>query len=111
MTETMVERVARAICCHKNGVFVGCSAKHDGSPFTICQAHTFRDDARAAIEEMREPTESMVNRVAPAAFISIDRGAKENRELEQQAEDYAAPNKRKAIDTWKAMITAALGDG
>lgn len=52
--ETMVERVARAICCHKNGVFVGCSAKHDGSPFAICQAHTFRDDARAAIEAMRD---------------------------------------------------------
>lgn len=48
MTE-QVEKVARAICCHKNGVFSGCSAKFDNSPFTVCQAHTFMDDARAAI--------------------------------------------------------------
>jgi hypothetical protein len=47
-TQKAVEAAARAICCkaHK----LGCTAQHDASPFTACQAHTYRDDAINALE-------------------------------------------------------------
>lgn len=49
LTEQQIAEIARAICCHRDGVPTGCAAKCDGSPFSICQAHTFRGDAIAAL--------------------------------------------------------------
>lgn len=48
MSEELVEAVARAICCH-----TGCVNRHSGSQYAICQAHTFKKDARAALAVAR----------------------------------------------------------
>lgn len=54
MVESMVERVARAICDSANGEH-GCGG--------FCQAVVnYGDAARAAIEAMREPTRDMIAR-------------------------------------------------
>ena len=52
MTE-MVERVARGLCCGRGP----CLADEID---IVCEADLHRDDARRAIEAMREPTEGMV---------------------------------------------------
>ena len=53
----------------------------------------------------------MLKRTVPAVTISIDRGPALNREAQQQAEDFAAPRRRDAANVYRAMITAALGEG
>lgn len=52
-TREMVERVARALCQRKNGW-------RNDPGFIDRQWHLDIEDARAAIEAMREPTEAMV---------------------------------------------------
>lgn len=95
----MVERVRKAIEAHCYEV--GFQLKPDAGNRL----------ARAAIEAMREPTEDMLKRTVPAVTISIDRGPALNREAQQQAEDFAAPRRRDAANVYRAMITAALGEG
>jgi len=41
------ERIARAICCHGRTC---CNS--DGRPYVVCQAHTFMEDADAALAEV-----------------------------------------------------------
>jgi len=67
-SQRAVEAAAEAICCkaHK----LGCAATHSGSPFTACQAHTYRDDALNALTAAlavdgvalvpKEPTQAMI---------------------------------------------------
>lgn len=54
----LVEACARALCCPN-----GC--RKGNSKWSICQAHTFRDDARAVIpvvlNSLREPTPEMLD--------------------------------------------------
>lgn len=78
----MVERVARAICCPH-----GC--RNVDTQYAVCQAGTYRADARAAIEAMREPTEAMVNACVEYA------GAYDVQHTE-------------ARDNYRAMIAVAL---
>jgi len=58
MTDTpgMVERVARVLCW-KNGMNPDLTLGGDGENFLW---HEYEDEARAAIEAMREPTQGMI---------------------------------------------------
>jgi hypothetical protein len=58
----MVERVSKAICC-PSGVCGAQGALYNPirGQVSICQAHTFRADARAAIEATLEPTADMID--------------------------------------------------
>lgn len=75
----MVERVAKAIVARRK-LPSGCSINWD----------CFREDARAAIEAMREPTEEMKN-IDPAYYGRC-------------------PTCGGVEQSWPAMIDAALGD-
>lgn len=84
MAETMIERVAKAMAKK-------CNRSHDW-PFWI-------EEARAAIEELREPTKSMVR--AAAKSMSADC---------RPIEGYVS-NKVKHRIRYQAMIDAALSEG
>jgi hypothetical protein len=82
----MIERVARAIC----------AASGSPDPDEIWNGHPlweeFSDDARAAIEAMREPTEPMMQAAESEAEAYFGNG-QERLEPEQ---------------VWRVMIDAAL---
>ena len=89
--ESMVERVARALClrCHDNPDSTHGGSRDGGSLPKGQPAWTaWEDDARAAIAAMREPTTAM--RHAGVDAVYDGRGA--------------------YLDAWDAMITAALSD-
>jgi hypothetical protein len=81
MTDTMIERAARAIYEKRNGAGCkpwGIQPKSHKAPYL--------DDARAAISAMMEPSERMIE----ARFNAVGKGGKAE---------------------WEAMITAALEEG
>lgn len=53
VTDAMVKAGAAAMCC--NAQTLGCAAKHLNAEFTVCQLHTFMDDARRCLEAARQP--------------------------------------------------------
>lgn len=68
MSETMVERVARAIAEASGALWE--AEDHEGRAL-------FRRDARAAIEAMREPTDEMV-------IAGLEAGARHNKPYEEK---------------------------
>ena len=52
-SESMVERVARALCCPSGVCGAPETRDHLRGNVGICQAHSYRKDARAAIEAMK----------------------------------------------------------
>lgn len=87
----MIVRVARAICCPV-GVCQATEARnHIRGRVGICQAHSFRTDAVAAVFAMREPTEAMVMALLTEKCLA---DTQHNRDI--------------ATLDWQEMIDAAL---
>lgn len=87
----MVERVARAIC-RAHGKWI-----EDES------WHTYQDEARAAIEAMREPTMEMRNGVRPQEYtIKHYHGSGHHRSFPTLG---SGP-----VQIWQDMIDAALSE-
>jgi hypothetical protein len=93
MTNSMIERVARALYERARNPAApaeGGYVSNDEPPYTTLDGKwNLSDMARAAIEAMREPTEAMVTAGGHAALDSVS----------QRAD---------ARDAWEAMIDAAL---
>ena len=102
----MVEAVARAICCGCGLNGSGCAAQFDGAKFSICQAHTYRKDARAAIEAMREPDQQMLDAVKPWPA----HWAKDGPDYPARHAAYLTDQVAARSD-WQTMIDAALTNG
>lgn len=86
---TMVERVARALCCGWHSGSCVCEEMGDSK---ACQAvHEF-EKARAAIETMREPTDEILFAIFP--HLSTHDRIKED-----------------GIPIWRDAIDAALKEG
>jgi hypothetical protein len=97
--QTMVERVARAICSKTNIAMEGVTEIHLDNPDYVIPAHKRTDgvaiprwklyveQARAAIEAIRQPTKAM-----------IEAGAKGSGEDSEMT----------ALGAWEEMIDAAL---
>ena len=68
MTESMIERVAKTLCALDGHApdAVGGDSFDDG----LVHWHTYIQEARAAIEVMREPTDLMLEAIATAQSIS-----------------------------------------
>ena len=98
MSESMVERVARALC-KLDGVDPDGPTTRGSVNWKLCE-----EDARAAIEAMREPTQGMIN-ILSEAYFNI-----ESVELDSQAS--ATKNAKKLVTHiargWQAMIDEAL---
>lgn len=90
--ESMIERVARAICCPE-----GCRGDTgSGKPCDIgAEDATAMVQARAAIEAMRMPTANMV--------LAVTKEEKRRGFFSHEAMD--------ADDAWPIMIDAALKEG
>lgn len=91
MTETMIERVARSLCARHYRDRYG---KPSSDPHVQMNVdgnwHLFSEDARAAIEAMREPTDIMQSAGCQAIYHS-DRDWRANA-------------------AYRAMLDAALGE-
>jgi hypothetical protein len=90
MTETMIERVARAICVASgldpDRPFSSSNYSKETEPQEFAW-HEYLPEARAAINAMREPTEAMEDAGNSATYIWID---------------------ETSADVWPRMIDAAL---
>ncbi len=100
---SMIERVARALCTqackHTNStpddMLTYTDQGMEGRSVTFPRWQNHTDDARAAIEAMREPTEEMKN----AAADAIDPG-----------DETGYGSGWKAEAAWETMIQVALGE-
>ena len=92
----IVKIVAKALCCRHGCEAAGATYDPIRGSVSICQAHTYQDDARAAIAAMREPTELSL-RAAGEAFLDAT--------IAHEAGD--KPN-TPFVRFWRAMIDAAL---
>lgn len=104
---TMIERVARAVYRPQFGGPWGQAA-----PFL---RKVYLSDARIMIEQMREPTEAMINAGIAADWVGIDEGRAGYALLPDTLNTYEADEKGDDIvinrpGIWKAMIDAALAE-
>jgi hypothetical protein len=109
MSESIVERVARAIYAEWASLRTTSAAWEEHS-----EKHrdAWRKEARAAIAAMREPTLEMVEAYKQGLRILI-RSVPENERIERwkaprKGLGYLIPDDEKCCARWQAMIDAAL---
>ncbi len=90
----MVERVVEALHASRKRRHYGEDAAGDIRPPSAREREFYRDDVRAVIEAMREPTREMLN-------AAVDTGSHLNSDYYITPDSYEEP--------WRAMIDAALG--
>lgn len=103
MTQTMIERVARAICASEDDNDPDFQTDYIPDGPTVPLWTLYEHQARAAIAEMDEPTEAMTN-----AALALDDGVDWVTAL--FLSDYNSAQELYA-DVWKAMHNAALQEG
>lgn len=91
----MIERVARALC-----VANGEDPDKPSGAFGVWWK-SYRDEARAAIEAMREPTESMVSKGTRAVTLAKNAA---------HGPEPSAVLKGGTVLAWQIMIDAALSE-